>query len=432
MNTLVKRTLLLTLLALTILSISACGLVNVEVEPSPAGENGEKATEPSPTEEILPSESTPEEKKDQGPSAVVAWYGHVVGLPEGAEFDDFLLLHPEGVGAIGLRGADADVDAQIEALRDKEKPNNKAHFWGTLTCGVQDYNGCQIVVDRIRPDGPGPMFDPDPIEAWEGFMTSRPGGPGSGGDDYFTLTGDFNVQLGIWSEDQAIASQLEALRDTGKVFRVWGKVIAGIPDWSGTQIQVDRIEELEGVFAPTPEASAESAPDDGMNLYVNDRYNYQFRYPDAATVIEDGPVGFPSDELPQGMSADDYLAQLEKQYGKELCVRVEYALGYLYISAPPNQGARYVPCGRTGVGVGEMVEKVDSVDLGGEIVQAKGFEITGTSDMLDQHNETLYIQLPGGIVIEYGARPADATYEDYLVKGKPMLLQILASFKTLP
>jgi hypothetical protein len=149
-------------------------------------------------------------------------------------------------------------------------------------------------------------------------------------------------------------------------------------------------------------------------------------------VIEDGPVGFPSDELPQGMSADDYLAQLEKQYGKELCVRIEYALGYIAISAPPNQGARYVPCGRTGVGVGEMVEKVESVDLGGEIVQAKGFEITGTSDMLNQHNEGLYIRLASGIVIEYGARPADATYEDYLHKGKPMLLQILASFKTLP
>ncbi len=94
MNTLVKRTLILTLLALTILSISACGMVNVEVEPGPAGENSEKKTEPSPTEEILPTEITSEKDEDQGTTTAIAWYGRVVGLPEGAEFNDFLLLYP--------------------------------------------------------------------------------------------------------------------------------------------------------------------------------------------------------------------------------------------------------------------------------------------------------------------------------------------------
>jgi hypothetical protein len=367
---------------------------------------------------------------------VVGWYGYVAGTPDGAQFDDYLVLEPVGVGEVGLTGADASIEAEIEALRDKEEPGKYAHFWGALTCDVPDYGGCELVVSRLRPDGPGPFFAPDPVEGWEGTIYSGPPGPRSGGDDYFALVGNFHVQYGIGAIDEAINSQLESLRDTGTVIQVWGELSAGIPDWNGTQIQVSRIEVVEEPSAPTPPPPDWPESDDGMQVYTNDVYGYQFSYPASAAITEIGVEGFVSDELPEGMTSDEYMAQLREQYSDKLCVHIEYALGYIYISAPPNQGFRYANCGRTGVGAGEIVEKSETVVIAGQTYKAEGYEFTGAwepCETLDCHNETSVIALEDSTRIEYGARPEPtASYEDYLTKGKEMLLQILASYETVP
>jgi hypothetical protein len=173
---------------------------------------------------------------------VVAWYGSVVSLPAGSQYDDYLLLLPERAGEIGVEGASEAIEAQIVALRDKVEPGKCAHFWGTLDCPALDYGGCELVVTRLRVDGPGPFFDPDPVEGWEGTVYSGPPGPRSGGDDYLVLAGDFPMQYGIDSLEPTLAAQLESLRDTRTVIRVWGELTAGIPDWNGTRIQVSRIE----------------------------------------------------------------------------------------------------------------------------------------------------------------------------------------------
>jgi len=362
---------------------------------------------------------------------VVAWYGYVASTPDGAQFDDYLVLMPEGTGEIGLEGVNAEIEAEIVALRDKEEPGKYAHFWGALTCDILDYGGCQLLVTRLRPDGPGSFFDPDPVEGWEGTVYSGPPGPRSGGDDYFALVGDFNVQYGIWSTDSAINSQLESLRDTGTVIRVWGQVLAGIPDWNGTQIQVTRFEIVDEPSGAVPPLPDWPEADDGMEVYTNEVYGYRFRYPPTATITEFGVEGFPSDELPEGMSAEEYLAQLREQYSGKLCVQVEYALGYLVISAPPNEeGLRYATCRRTGAGVSEIVGKSEEVTIGGQTYTAVGYEFIGEGETLVDHNETLAVELEDGTVIEYGARPEPtATYEDYLMKGRNMLLRILASYE---
>ena len=103
-----------------------------------------------------------------------------------------------------------------------------------------DYGGCELVVSRLRPSGPGPFFDPDPVEGWEGVIYSGP--PGLQVDDYFALVGDFNVWYGIYSPDSAINNQLESLRDMGTIIKVWGELVAGVIDGNGTQIQVNRFE----------------------------------------------------------------------------------------------------------------------------------------------------------------------------------------------
>ena len=90
--------------------------------------------------------------------AVVGWYGQISSLPAGGAYDDYVALVPEGAGEFGVTGADEAVNAQIIALRDKEEPGKYAHFWGTLICGVDDYNGCRLVVERLRIDGQRRLF----------------------------------------------------------------------------------------------------------------------------------------------------------------------------------------------------------------------------------------------------------------------------------
>jgi hypothetical protein len=174
---------------------------------------------------------------------VVAWYGYVASTPDGAQFDDYLVLEPEGTGEIGLEGVNAEIEAEIVALRDKEAPGRHANFWGTLTCNVSDYNACQLLVTRLRPDSPGPFFDPDPVEGWEGVVITNP--VWAQVDDAFVLAGGYPVHYGIDSSDATLAAELEGLRNTGTTIRVWGQVTCGIPDANGCRIEVTRIE-IEG------------------------------------------------------------------------------------------------------------------------------------------------------------------------------------------
>jgi putative hemolysin len=212
----------------------------------------------------------------------VAWYGYVASMPEGGQFDDYLVLTPEEARrAVGIEGADEAVEAQIVALRDAEEPGKYAHFWGTLNCDVIDYGGCQLLVARLRVEGPGSFFDPDPIEGWQGTIISAPypDGPRSGGDDHLTvLVNGIPVQYGIDSTDAAVSAEIERLRDTGTIVRVWGELNAGVIDWNATQIQVARLE--IAVEAPAMPAGYE-----GWKPYVNAEFGYALWYPEDCQVM---------------------------------------------------------------------------------------------------------------------------------------------------
>jgi putative hemolysin len=170
----------------------------------------------------------------------VGWYGYVVSLPPGSQYDDYLVLAPEGVGEVGITSADEGIEAQIVDLRDQEEPGKYAHFWGALACDVPDYNGCQLVVTRLRVDGPGEFFDPDPVGGWDGVVVREP--PLSQYDDHFVLSGDFLVFYGIGSTDPAIAAQLKELCNTMTPIRIWGEVTCGVMDVNGCTIDVARVE----------------------------------------------------------------------------------------------------------------------------------------------------------------------------------------------
>jgi hypothetical protein len=213
---------------------------------------------------------------------VVAWLGHVVGLPEGGEFDDYVSFMPQGAGEVGLAGADAEIESHIQLLRDRQGVGEYANFWGTLTCDVDDYGDCRLVVTRLRYGQV--VTDPEPISGWEGSLVSHE--PGAQFDDYFVLAGDFPVGFGISAEDLAIQTQLEDLRDTGAVIRLWGESRSGVPDAFGTHISVSRFEVVEPAktveATPTPVRPSETLFVDEMLLqYVNYQLGFSIKYPRA-------------------------------------------------------------------------------------------------------------------------------------------------------
>ena len=80
---------------------------------------------------------------------------------------------------------------------------------------------------------------------WWGIIRSTDSGAQY--DDYFERQdlGPNYIYFGIDSLDPAIIAQIEALRDSGKVVHIYGSLFSNVPDYNGSQVQVDRIE-VEG------------------------------------------------------------------------------------------------------------------------------------------------------------------------------------------
>jgi len=239
--------------------------------------------EPSqvPTEVSEGSEQVVEEVTETpAPAAerlALCWYGRVDSAPPDAAVEDYLVLLPEEARrAVDVVGVNEAVEAEIEALRDT---GTYAHFWGTLDCDVSGWGSCRLVVDRLRPEGAeGSSFGPDPVEGWLGSVLSTP--TSAQFDDYFVLAGSVPMRYGIESTDAAVSAQLESLRDTGAVVRVWGQVVCPAIDFQGAQLQAARIEVMmEGL--PEEEGYA------GWKVYSNPRFGYALRYPGDCTVMGD-------------------------------------------------------------------------------------------------------------------------------------------------
>ena len=176
---------------------------------------------------------------------IADWWGVIKSTPPGAQYDDY--FERQDLGQIiyfGIDSMDPAVQAQIEALRDSGKI---VHLYGTLLSNVPDYNGSQIQVDRIEEQASGGYMPPgtsEEIADWWGVIKSTP--PGAQYDDYFERQ-DLGqmIYFGIDSMDPAVQAQIEALRDSGKIVHLYGTLLSNVPDYNGSQVQVDRIE-VEG------------------------------------------------------------------------------------------------------------------------------------------------------------------------------------------
>jgi putative hemolysin len=83
---------------------------------------------------------------------IADWWGVIKSTAPGAQYDDCFERQDLGQQFIyfGIDSMDTAVQAQIEALRDSGKI---VHLYGTLLSNVPDYNGSQILVDRIQVEG---------------------------------------------------------------------------------------------------------------------------------------------------------------------------------------------------------------------------------------------------------------------------------------
>ena len=96
-------------------------------------------------------------------------------------------------------------------------------------------------------DGPGSSMPPgatEEIADWWGVIKSTV--PGAQYDDYFERRDSGQIiYFGIDSMDPAVQTQIKTLRDSGKTVHLYGTLLSNVPDYNGSQIQVDRIE-VEG------------------------------------------------------------------------------------------------------------------------------------------------------------------------------------------
>ncbi len=82
------------------------------------------------------------------------------------------------------------------------------------------------------------------ITDWWGTIKSTP--PGAQYDDYFERRDLAQIiYFGIDSMDPVVQSQIKALRDSGMIVHLYGTLLSNVPDYNGSQIQVERIE-VEG------------------------------------------------------------------------------------------------------------------------------------------------------------------------------------------
>lgn len=364
----IKKTYILLGITALILAILACGSVRVGVvTPSPEGELQPESQGSEQESELAALEAVetqteveiiiePDDLTIKSPNTVpvTAWLGHIASLPQSSQFDDILVLSPEGTGELGLAGATPEIEAEIRALRDVEGPHEWVHVWGDLSCRVEDYNNCQILVNQLQY---GANYSEEEVGDWIGTIKRY---TFNGGDaTIFELPGDFPMWYSIHaSQDPNLQAQIKQLRDTGALVKVSGQLLVGIPDVNGTRIEVSNLEVIEPGKQKTPVYEPDFEVSTDWPVFVNDRYGYQIKYPMDATISLFGPATFPAEDLPDDLTTDQYMDSLLKEYSDRLCVSIKYSLGWVNISAPPNQEKYMNPCGPTGVGSGVVIPMI--------------------------------------------------------------------------
>jgi putative hemolysin len=118
-----------------------------------------------------------------------------------------------------------------------------SYFRGECGPAVQK-SPTPVMTIEVTTEASGGYMPPgaaEEIADWWGVIKSTE--PGAQYDDYFERQ-DLGqvIYFGIDSLDPAVQAQIESLCDSGKVVHLYGTLLSNVPDYNGSQIQVDRLE----------------------------------------------------------------------------------------------------------------------------------------------------------------------------------------------
>lgn len=173
----------------------------------------------------LPS-GTPERQRP-----VEGLLGRIYPLGAMAQFDDYF---ESLVGErYGIAGNTPELEERITALRQS---GALVSVWGTLYVDAADYEGRQILVERIDDATGGAPSEL--VEAWEGYVVYLC--PMQQFDDYFERSD--GQKYGIIGLTRTIEDRVIRFECAGTRVRIWGVLYPVAVDYAGRQIVVRRIE----------------------------------------------------------------------------------------------------------------------------------------------------------------------------------------------
>ena len=120
-----------------------------------------------------------------------------------------------------------------------------AYYRGTCGSTLQKSPTPALTVERSTEEqasgGYMPPGTTEEISDWWGVIKSTESGVSY--DDYFERQ-DLGqiIYFGIDSMDPTVKLQIEALRNSGRIIHLYETLVSNVPDYNGSQIQVDRIE----------------------------------------------------------------------------------------------------------------------------------------------------------------------------------------------
>lgn len=142
-----------------------------------------------------------------------------------------------------IRSADDGSQSGICVFPDGSECDEWAYFRGECGPAAQASPIPAMTVEATT-DASGGYMPPgttEEIADWRGVIKSTE--PGAQYDDFFELwTNGQIIYFGIDSMDPAVQTQIKELRDSGKTVLLYGTLFSNVPDYNGSQVQVDRIE----------------------------------------------------------------------------------------------------------------------------------------------------------------------------------------------